>query len=105
MSLVIAAKAAPSSTGQLADRIFRGATFLFAIFVLLLLVGIIVALFSGSRPAFHKAGFGFFTSTDWNPVTEKFGALPPIYGTLVTAFIALLLAVPISFGIAIFLTE
>ncbi|HUN51443.1 MAG TPA: phosphate ABC transporter permease subunit PstC [Candidatus Sulfotelmatobacter sp.] len=105
MSLVIADKAAPSSTGRTADRIFRGATLFFAIFVLLLLAGIIAALFQGSMPAFRKAGWGFFTSTDWNPVTDKFGALPPIYGTLVTAFIALLLAVPVSFGIAIFLTE
>lgn len=105
MSLVIADKVASSSTGQLADRIFRGVTFVFAIFVLLLLVGIIVSLSIGSVPAFHKAGFGFFTSTAWNPVTEKFGVLPLAYGTLVTAFIALLLAVPISFGIAIFLTE
>jgi phosphate transport system permease protein len=104
MSLVVA-RVGSTSTGQTADRIFRGITFAFALFVLLLLLGIIAALFKGSLPAFQKAGFGFFFSSDWNPVTERFGALPPIYGTLITSIIALLLAVPVSFGIAIFLTE
>ena len=56
-------------------------------------------------PAWRAFGFGFFTSESWNPVTEKFGALPAIYGTLLTSFIAMLIGVPISLGIAIFLTE
>jgi phosphate transport system permease protein len=64
-----------------------------------------VALLHGSLPAWRAFGFGFFTSESWNPVTEKFGALPAIYGTLLTSFIAMLIGVPISLGIAIFLTE
>ncbi|HYM29719.1 MAG TPA: phosphate ABC transporter permease subunit PstC [Candidatus Cybelea sp.] len=105
MALVAAGRAVSSSTGQTADRLFRGLTYAFALLVLLLLAGIIVALFFGSLPVLRKEGLGFFVSTDWNPVTERFGALPPIYGTLVTSIIALVLAVPVSFGIALFLTE
>ncbi|MET0313134.1 MAG: phosphate ABC transporter permease subunit PstC, partial [Hansschlegelia sp.] len=59
----------------------------------------------GSSLAFETFGFGFFVTESWNPVTEKFGALSPIYGTLVTSLIAMLIAVPIGLGIAIFLTE
>src|SRR5206468_9275120 len=62
-------------------------------------------LVHGSLPAIEKFGFGFLVSSEWNPVTEKFGALVPIVGTLVTSFIALLIGVPVSFGIALFLTE
>ncbi|WP_413438970.1 phosphate ABC transporter permease subunit PstC [Sulfuriferula sp. GW1] len=87
------------------DRIFRGATRVFAFLVLALLVGILASLIIGSMPAIHKFGFGFLTNDSWNPVTEKFGALVPIYGTLVTSIIALLIGVPVSFGIAVFLTE
>ena len=87
------------------DRIFRGATRVFAFIVLALLVGILASLIIGSMPAIHKFGFGFLTNDSWNPVTEKFGALVPIYGTLVTSIIALLIGVPVSFGIAVFLTE
>ena len=106
MTLVAtSSRIATPSTGQTADRFFRGMTLFFAVFVLLLLVGIIGGLVVGTFPVLRKEGLGFFVSTDWNPVTEEFGALPPIYGTLITSFIALLLAVPVSFGIAIFLTE
>ena len=87
------------------DRIFRGATRVFAFIVLALLVGILASLIIGSMPAIHKFGFGFLIDDSWNPVTEKFGALVPIYGTLVTSIIALLIGVPVSFGIAVFLTE
>ena len=72
---------------------------------LLLLVGIIVSLFFGALPAIRQFGLGFLVSTDWDPVQLKFGGLVMIYGTLMTSFIALLIAVPVSFGIAIFLTE
>ena len=72
---------------------------------LLLLVGIIVSLFVGAMPAIREFGLGFFVSTEWDPVQLKFGGLVMIYGTLMTSFIALLIAVPVSFGIAIFLTE
>jgi phosphate transport system permease protein len=73
--------------------------------VLALLVAIIVSLVIGSLPAIKAFGFGFLSSAEWNPVTDEFGALVPIVGTLVTAGIALLIAVPVSFGIALFLTE
>lgn len=90
---------------QLEDLIFRTVTRFFAFLVLAILVGIIVSLVYGSLPAIHKFGFGFLIDSEWNPVTEEFGALVPIIGTLVTSFIALLIGVPVSFGIAIFLTE
>ena len=76
-----------------------------AITVLVMLGGVIVALIDGSIPAIKAFGFDFLTTQKWNPVTEKFGALAPIYGTLMTAFIAMLIGVPISLGIAIFITE
>ena len=72
---------------------------------LLLLVGIILSLFVGAMPAIREFGLGFFVSTEWDPVQLKFGGLVMIYGTLMTSFIALLIAVPVSFGIAVFLTE
>ena len=70
-----------------------------------LLVSIVVALAFAAWPALQKFGFGFFGTNVWNPVTREFGALAPIYGTLVTSAIALLIGVPVSFGIALFLTE
>ncbi len=90
---------------QLQDFIFRAVTRFFAFLVLAILLGIIVSLVYGSLPAMQKFGFGFLVDPEWNPVTEKFGALVPIYGTLVTSAIALLIGVPVSFGIALFLTE
>jgi phosphate transport system permease protein len=90
---------------RLWDRSFQNATFAFAGFVLLLLIGIIASLLIGGWHALSTFGPGFLVSSAWNPVTDQFGALVPIYGTLVTSLIALLIAVPISFGIALFLTE
>ncbi len=87
------------------DLLFRLATRFFAFLVLLLLAGIIVSLLAGSLPALRAFGPGFLTSPQWNPVTEQFGALVPIVGTLVTSFIALIIGIPVSFGIALFLTE
>ncbi|OGA00707.1 MAG: phosphate ABC transporter permease subunit PstC, partial [Betaproteobacteria bacterium RIFCSPLOWO2_02_FULL_62_17] len=87
------------------DRLFEFATRFFAFLVLAVLAAIIVSLVVGSVPAMEKFGFGFLASTDWNPVTEEFGALAPMVGTLVTSFIALLIGIPVSFGIALFLTE
>lgn len=84
---------------------FRGLTLLAAAFILLLLVTVTVVLIFQSLPSIHKFGWQFFTSATWNPVTNEFGALTPIYGTLVTSAIALIFAIPISFGIAVFLTE
>ncbi len=77
----------------------------FALFVLLTLVGIIGALMWTAVPAFQKFGLSFFYTDVWDPVKLNFGALAPIYGTLVTSAIALLIGVPVSFGIALFLTE
>ncbi|MBN9024361.1 MAG: phosphate ABC transporter permease subunit PstC [Rhizobiales bacterium] len=87
------------------DATFRGLTLGAELLVLLLLGGVILSLIHGSIPALSTFGFGFLASQSWNPVTEKFGALAPIYGTIVTSFIALLIAVPVGIGIAIFLTE
>jgi phosphate transport system permease protein len=87
------------------DTLFRYLTLLFALLVAVLLVGILVSLFRGGLQAFRKFGWGFLTGTEWNPVTEVFGALPATFGTLVTSAIAMLLGVPISFGIALFITE
>jgi phosphate transport system permease protein len=87
------------------DILFRNITRLSAFAVLALLVAIIVSLLIGSLPAIKAFGFKFLGSAEWNPVTDEFGALVPIVGTLVTAGIALLIAVPVSFGIALFLTE
>jgi phosphate transport system permease protein len=87
------------------DRFFKGSTQFFALLVLLLLGGVIVALVIGAWPALSTFGFGFLVTEVWNPVTDKFGALAPIYGTIVTALIAMIIGVPVSFGIAVFITE
>jgi phosphate transport system permease protein len=93
------------SRGHAEDRFFRGLTMSFALFVLALLIAILGALTWAALPAFRKFGPAFLYTDVWNPVTQQFGALAPIYGTLVTSGIALLIAVPVSFGIALFLTE
>lgn len=87
------------------DALFRRTTQLFAALVLALLAGIVVSLAIGAAPAFQKFGFHFVVSTEWNPVTEEFGAFVPIFGTLATSAVALAIAIPLSFGIALFLTE
>ncbi len=87
------------------DRSFQLLTTGSAWFVLVILAGIIISLFVGGWQALTAFGPKFLVTDEWNPVTEKFGALVPIYGTLVSSFIALMIAVPISFGIALFLTE
>ena len=87
------------------DPAFHYTTATFAVLVLVLLIGIIGSLFVGGWDALRTFGFGFLVSDEWNPVTDRFGALVPIYGTLVSSVIALIIAVPVSFGIAIFITE
>jgi phosphate transport system permease protein len=87
------------------DWAFRGATRVFAAAVLALMTAIMAVLATGAWPAFKRFGLGFLASSEWNPVTERFGALIPIVGTLVTSAIAMLIAVPVSFGIALFITE
>jgi phosphate transport system permease protein len=91
-----------SGTG---DTIFHGLTVLFAVLVLVILGGVIVSLVYGALPALQKFGFGFVVNGAWNPVTENFGALAPIYGTLVTSLIAMLIGIPVAFGVALFITE
>src|SRR3984885_10272523 len=90
---------------RLGDAVFRNLTRAAAIGVLLLLSGVIISLIQGSIPAIEAFGFGFLVSQRWNPVTENFGALPAIYGTIVTSFVAMLIAVPVGLMIAFFLTE
>jgi len=87
------------------DIFFRTLTQLSAIAVLIILGAIFASLIMGSWLAFSTFGLNFFTSEAWNPVTEKFGAIAPIYGTIVTSLIAMLIAVPTGLGVAIFLTE
>lgn len=92
-------------SGPLADRIFGYAAKAAAMVTLLLLVSILVTLTMSAWPAISKFGLSFLTSTVWDPVQEEFGGLVMIYGTLATSLIALVIAVPVSFGIALFLTE
>ncbi|HUR90720.1 MAG TPA: phosphate ABC transporter permease subunit PstC [Ramlibacter sp.] len=88
-----------------ADQLFAGAARAAAIFTLLLLAGILTSLLAGAWPAIEKYGVEFLTSKVWDPVEGNFGGLVMIYGTLATSLIALVIAVPVSFGIALFLTE
>ncbi|MGV8922579.1 MAG: phosphate ABC transporter permease subunit PstC [Thermomonas sp.] len=87
------------------DARFRWLLTTAALFVLVSLAGAALSMLWGGRSVLASEGLGFFFSTDWNPVENKYGALVPIYGTVVTAIIAMLIAVPVSFGIAFFLTE
>jgi phosphate transport system permease protein len=91
--------------GRLADAAFRYLTQFFALLVFSLLAAILISLVYGSSLTLRHFGIEFLFSTEWDPVQEKFGAVVPIFGTLVTSFIAMLVGVPVSFGIAIFLTE
>ena len=90
---------------QTSDTFFRNLTLGAALLVLLILGGVIISLIAGSIPAFREYGPGFFVNQSWNPVTEKFGAAAAIYGTIITSLIAMLIAVPLGLGIAVFLTE
>lgn len=90
---------------RLQDALFVNSTRFFAALVLFTLTAIIASLIYGAMPSIKAFGLSFISSSEWNPVTEQFGAWPSIRGTLLSAFIALIIAVPVSFGIAIFLTE
>ena len=87
------------------DRIFRWVLAATVVFVMVSLATAALSMLWGGRDALQTQGLSFFYSTEWNPVENKFGALAPIYGTIVTAVIAMVIGVPISFGIAFFLTE
>ena len=86
-------------------RGFHFLTWASAALMLIIFGGVMIALVVGSIPAFRAFGFSFLVSSDWNPTDNKFGALPSIYGTLVTSVLAMLVAVPVGIGVAIFLTE
>jgi len=102
----MAARAHPRlMPGFLGDRLFRFSTALLALLVLLLLVGFAIVLAMESRLSLAKFGLGFFTSSNWDPVNEEFGALPFVYGTVATSAIALLIAVPLSLGVALCMVE
>ncbi len=88
-----------------ADRVFYFLTLSSAAFVVIMLLGVMVSLILGAWPALAKFGLSFVWTERWSPVKEIFGALAPIYGTIVTSIIAMLIGIPVSFGIAIFLTE
>ncbi|MBI3728365.1 MAG: phosphate ABC transporter permease subunit PstC [Burkholderiales bacterium] len=87
------------------DFFFHKLTFTFAALVMVVLVGIIISLFLSAIPAVKEFGLSFIWTIEWDPVNDKFGGMVAIVGTLVTSFIALLIAFPVSFGIALFLTE
>ncbi len=87
------------------DRIFNATTFLLALSILLLLAGLAFALIWDSWPAIKHFGFSFLISREWDPVSEEYGALPFIYGTFVSSMLALLIAVPLSLGVALCLSE
>jgi phosphate transport system permease protein len=87
------------------DRVFRLASFGAALFVLLLLAGIMASMIIGGWPAFREFGFSFLTSTSWDTMNDRYGAWPAIVGTLSTALIALVIGVPLSLGIAVYLTQ
>lgn len=87
------------------DFLFHKITLLFALSVLVVLAGIIISLIIGAWPAFKEFGPAFITTIEWDPVNDQYGALIAIVGTLATSVIALMVAFPISFGIALFLTE
>src|SRR6202789_2845167 len=94
-----------ASSGEVGDRIFKFAMLLCGLAVLGMLVLIVYELVLRSGPSWHAFGFKFFGGRDWDPVTAQFGALPFIYGTLVSSLLALIIAVPLSIGVAVFTTE
>jgi phosphate transport system permease protein len=105
MTLAINVSAKEKRRGGALDPVFEALCFTSATTLLAALVGIIVSLLIGGWPAFHKFGLGFFVTSEWNPVTEVFGAAGPIVGTIITSVLALAMALPVAFGVAVFLVE
>ena len=91
--------------GRVGNFFFGGSAWLFALLVLILLAAVMFSLVNGAAPAFEKFGVSFIWTEVWNPNKDRYGALAPLYGTLITSLIAMVIGVPISIGIAIFLTE
>jgi len=104
-AIALPARTARDARDHAADRGFRWLVTAAGLLVLAALAAAALSMLWGGREALHRFGAGFFFSKAWDPVGQQFGALVPIYGTLVTALIAMLIAVPVSFGIAMFLTE
>lgn len=94
-----------SAVSRIADMGFHGLVWFCSACVLAIVGFILLQLIKGSELSLHQFGWKFFTSSDWDPVNESFGAVPFIYGTLVSSFLALLIAVPLSLGVAVFITE
>lgn len=92
-------------TGNTGDRIFRGVLFCCALLLVLLVMAMVVAMAASSKLSLRQFGFGFLTGRTWNPIQGEFGALPFIYGTVMSSVIALVIAIPLSLGVAIFLVE
>ncbi len=110
MNAISIPESRPAPTGRdirdaRADRMFRWVLTGTVVFVLLALASAALSMLWGGRDVLASEGLSFFYSSDWNPVENRYGALVPIYGTIVTALIAMVIAVPVSFGIAFFLTE
>ncbi len=105
MSHSAAASRPSRSASSPGDAIFAGVATGAGILVLVILSAIIISLFWGGRPAFRAFGLGFLANTDWDPVHQIFGAGVPVYGTLITSVLAIILAVPLAFGSAFYLTE
>lgn len=93
------------NSGEIGDRIFKALMVFCGVSVLATLVLIVYELVLRSGPSWHAFGLKFFGASEWDPVNEQFGALPFVYGTLVSSFLALLIAVPLSIGVAVFTTE
>ncbi len=87
------------------DVIFRGTAAAFSLILLIISLLMVFTFYHSSLPSLQKFGLHFLTTSEWNPITENFGALAPVLGTLATALIAMLIGIPVSFGIALFLTE
>ncbi len=104
-STSLAARGAYFVRARRGDRAFRALTLSGAVAVLAILGGVFVSLIGGAIPALRAFGFSFFVVDDWDPVQDTFGAVAPIVGTLLTATVAMVIAVPVGIGIAIFLTE
>ena len=104
--LSVSAPLKPRSQAEtVLEKVFRGLTLVFALGIGFILVMIALVIFWESIPAMQKSGLGFLVSSEWDPVRNLYGALPVIYGTLVSALISLLIAVPLGLGTAIFLSE
>src|ERR1700744_3222042 len=98
-------KAESRPGNQFGDRAFQWLTLLMALSIFALVAIIAFELFKGSKPALQKFGWHFLVSSDWDPVNDVYGALPFIFGTVVSSLIALAIAVPVSIATAVYLTE